>query len=121
MVVFYTVSVGTFAVCYSYFWATVHGWLAWLAIYILLTVPSIVLVAASFNTIFEVLFSMGVAILATWAFTYVTRHYFRYGMPYLMSDFPISTFGYKDTYLMTKADLIEAKRCKDVVCNKVNF
>lgn len=112
---YYSASLVTFAVAYAYYWNVVQPWFVWLILYLLAAVPPIVVVFLSYNGIWEVVFSMAFGVVFTTLFVISLKLYISPTLPYILSEFPCSTLGYVDTYLMCASDLKKYTKCKDVI------
>jgi len=108
---FYVASIFTFFALYSYYWYVEQSWLVWFLSYIVLAGVPVILVANSYNHPWEVAVSMFFGIAFTWIYVIVLRLYICPTLPFLLNEFPCSTLGYTDTFLMSEEENLECIRC----------
>lgn len=102
---FYAASLASFVISFSLAFGVILSWIVWIMLYILAIAPPLVLVWFSYNTPWEVLFSMGMGALFTIPFVIVFKFYITPIMPYLLTIFPLNILGYNGAYYLNQHDL----------------
>lgn len=111
---FYAASLVMFVITYSYRWEVVHSWYTWMMLLLIGILPPFILIFLSYNSLTDILISMGLGMLLTGLFVIILDLFIGPTLPYILTEFPASWMGYKDTYIMRKNIKKEFIRCENL-------
>ena len=97
---FYTASLVTYIIAFTYFWDIVLPWTYWSLLFVFMVVPPGILVWFAYNLWYEVLVSSLIGIATTLYFVVLVRFILLDDIPIMLHQRPWTWFACVDTYLM---------------------
>jgi len=118
---FYTVSVVTYVICFTFIWKIVVPWAYWAFIFLILVIQPYILFWFLYNDWYQTLVSMLLGIGSTVTFFIIICNLVMPVLPILILQKPFSWFYVIDSHLMSEEEHIKSEYAETVLQNIVTF